>query len=113
MPYINTKTNISISNEKCKNIKQELGKAITIIPGKSENWLMVGFEDNLRMFFKGDNAPTAFIEIKSFGKSNSDVYNKLTAAVTEIINKELDIEKNRIYVKYEEVSHWGYNGSNF
>ena len=113
MPYINAKTNMSISNEKCNNIKKALGKAITIIPGKSENWLMVGFEDNLRMFFKGDNAPTAFIEIKSFGKSSSDVYNKLTAAITEIINRELDIEKNRIYVKYEEVSHWGYNGSNF
>ena len=40
-------------------------------------------------------------------------YNKMTAAVTALLNKELNIPSERIYVKYEEVKYWGYDGSNF
>lgn len=51
MPFINTKTNIKISNEKEIAIKERLGQAIAVIPGKSESWLMVGFEDEYSLYF--------------------------------------------------------------
>ena len=37
----------------------------------------------------------------------------MTAAITDILSKELQIAPNRIYVKYEEVAYWGWNGNNF
>lgn len=114
MPFINTKTTVEISDEKREEIKTLLGKAISIIPGKSENWLMLGFEDNVKMYFKGDNTkPTAFVEVKIFGKAAAEDYNALTKEITHIINSVLDIPSDRIYVKYEEVQHWGWNGNNF
>ena len=36
MPFINVKTNVSVSNEQKISIKSAMGKAITAIPGKSE-----------------------------------------------------------------------------
>ena len=37
----------------------------------------------------------------------------MTGEICKIFNEELGIEPNRIYVKYEEVANWGWNGENF
>jgi phenylpyruvate tautomerase PptA (4-oxalocrotonate tautomerase family) len=114
MPFISTKTNITISGDKELEIKKKLGKAIELIPGKSESWLMLSFEDQCSLYFKGEgDKPIAYVEVKIFGSSSADAYNKLTASITEILNKELNIAPDQIYVKYEEVSNWGWNGRNF
>lgn len=114
MPFISTKTTVAIDPDKEASIKKKLGKAIEIIPGKSENWLMLSFEDNCSMYFKGSkDKPLAFLEVKLFGKASADAYNRLTMTLTDIISEELGIRPDSIYVKYEEVSHWGWNGSNF
>jgi len=114
MPYICTKTTATVNLEKREAIKIKLGKAIELIPGKSEDWLMVAFDDKSTMYFKGsDERPLAFVEVKLFGKSSKEAYSNLTKAITEIINEELSIQPDCIYVKYEEVSTWGWNGSNF
>lgn len=114
MPFINSKVTVSMNEEKKESVKTRLGQAISIIPGKSENWLMVGFEDNYDLYFQGNqNAETAFVEVKIFGSAAGGVYDRLTAEICKIFNEELGIEPNRIYVKYEEVENWGWNGGNF
>jgi phenylpyruvate tautomerase PptA (4-oxalocrotonate tautomerase family) len=114
MPYISTKTTVAVTPEKSEIIKKKLGKAIELLPGKSENWLMLSFDDNSSMYFKGSKErPLAFIEVKLFGKASSDAYKDLTKAITSIISEELSIQPDCIYVKYEEVSTWGWNGNNF
>jgi phenylpyruvate tautomerase PptA (4-oxalocrotonate tautomerase family) len=114
MPYIGTKTTVAVSQEKREAIKKKLGKAIELIPGKSESWLMLSFEDNSIMYFKGsDKKPLAFVEVKIFGNASEDAYEKLTGAITGILGEELGIQPDCIYIKYEEVSNWGWNGSNF
>ena len=114
MPFINTKASVAIPSEKREIIKKKFGEAISLIPGKSENWLMLGFEEYVHMYFAGDNSkPTAFVEVKIFGETDDADLNRLTAAITTILNDELSIPKDRIYVKYELCSHWGWNGENF
>ena len=54
MPYIQTRTTVEITPEKEAILKEKLGKAIEAIPGKSEAWLMLAFEDKIDMYFKGD-----------------------------------------------------------
>lgn len=114
MPCIETKVNVKIPKEKEEAIKAKYGKAIELIPGKSESWLMVTFEDEAKMYFKGSNdGGIAFVEVKLFGKASADAYSKLTGAITDILNEELGISPSKIYVKYEEVANWGWNGNNF
>lgn len=114
MPYISTKTNVTITKEKEVLIKEKFGKAIELIPGKSENWLMCAFEGAQSLYFKGDDRSSlAFIEVKIFGKSTKEAYDALTKKITEIVSEELLISPDKIYVKYEEVSVWGWNGTNF
>ena len=113
MPFINTKTNQPISPESEKKIKQDLGKAIECLRGKSESWLMVNFEGNQKMWFQGTNDPAAMVQVDIFGAAPDKEYQDLTKQICVILNAELQIPQNRIYVKYSENTHWGWNGSNF
>lgn len=114
MPMIATKTNVTISPDAELRLKNELGKAISILSGKSEQWLMLSFEDNQHLYFHGDGSePIAYIEVKAFGKIDYAQSNKLTAKICEIFGNALGIDASNIYVKYEEVEMWGWNGSNF
>lgn len=113
MPFIGTRTTVAVSPEKREAIKKKFGTAIELLPGKSESWLMVSFEDNCSMYFKGsDKKPLAFVEVKIFGSAAKASYNKLTGEITGILGTELGIQPDCIYVKYEEVPNWGWNGSN-
>ncbi len=113
MPFINTKASCPITKAQEEAIKARLGQAITNL-GKSESWLMVNFEDNCRLYFKGNkDATTVFVEVALFSKARDEQYDAMTAAVTDIICDELGADPSRVYVKYEEVSTWGWNGNNF
>lgn len=114
MPFINSKVNVKITKEQETEIKTLLGKAIETIPGKSEAWLMLGFEDEYSLYFRGDNSnPIAFVEVSVFGGENRTAFDALTGKICDIYNQVLGIAKDHIYVKYEAVSNWGWNGGNF
>ncbi|WP_160679111.1 phenylpyruvate tautomerase MIF-related protein [Clostridium sp. C8-1-8] len=114
MPFINSKVTLSLTQEKEEKLKSELGKLIEIITGKSEDWLMVGFEENQVLYFKGKKLEYgAFVEIKIFGGAPKEALNEFTKALCNLYTKELSIKPESIYVKYEEVNNWGWNGANF
>ena len=114
MPFINSKISVKISQDQEKELKEKLGQAISIIPGKSESWLMTGFEDGYHLYFRGDNSqPTAFVEVMVFGGANKEAFNNLTAEITNIFGEVLGIAPDHIYIKYTPAQDWGWNGSNF
>ena len=114
MPFINIKTNLEVDSAVEEEIKKALGKAIEIIPGKSESWLMVNFEDNCHLYFKGDKTlPNLFVELKIYGTASGTTLEKFTAEATKIFNMNLGVSPDHMYFKYELVDNWGWNGSNF
>lgn len=112
MPLITARVSTEITKEKEIELKSQLAKAIELI-GKSESWLMIEFRDNCHLYFKGDDAPSAMVEVELLGKASDSAYDKLTEKLTEIVENQLGIAKDRIYVKYSEFEHWGYSGFNF
>lgn len=114
MPFINSKVTVKISPEKEEAIKQKLGQAIAIIPGKSESWLMVGFEDEYTLYFKGNKCEkAAFVEVKIYGNATSQACDQMTGEICRIYEEELGIPAANIYVAYQAVPDWGWNGGNF
>ncbi len=114
MPFISTKTNVSVSKEKEIQLKDKLGQAISIIPGKSESWLMLAIEGDIPMYFKGDDSqPTAFIEVKIYGNASSDTYDRMTGELTGIYGDILGISPDHLYISYFGTDDWGWNGNNF
>lgn len=114
MPFIETKLNIRLTPEKEANIKEKLGRAIALFPGKSEYWLMLQFEDNCRLWFRGYNSfPIAMVEVKLFGGAEAAVSEKMTAEICRILNEELEIQPDHVYVNYTFSETWGWNCENF
>lgn len=113
MPFIHVKTNQTVSAEQADMIKSQLGTAITAIPGKSEGWLMVGLEDGMRLYFKGNDAPAAMVSVSIYGTASGNALNTLTAHITGLLTDVLGIPSDRIYVSYSATDHWGWNGANF
>lgn len=113
MPYIATTTNVKLSENARNALKERMGEAIGLIPGKSEGWLMLSWRDGVPMAFQGKAAPCAVCEVKLFGAAPSECYDRLTGALCEMLEQEAGVPQNRVYVTYQEVEHWGFNGSNF
>ena len=113
MPFIHTRVNRPISQEAEKTMAKQLGDAVSLLE-KSENWLMLQFEDNCRMYFKGDcKKPLAFVGVKLYGKASKDAYQRSTAEATRILGDVLSVPADGVYVEYEETEHWGWQGENF
>lgn len=113
MPFIHTRVNCPIQPEQEKEMARQMGQAIELL-GKSEKWLMLHFEENCRLYFRGESEkPLAFINVKLLGTSGRPAYNDLTRELTRIVSAHLPIAPDGIYVEYDETAYWGWNGANF
>ena len=113
MPFIDSKITVALSEEKKECLKAELGKTVSIL-NKLESFLMVGFEDNYDLYMGGKKLDKgAYVAVSLFGNASSSAYEKMTAAICDIYEKELNIPASAVYVTYHGVNDWGWNGQNF
>ncbi|MCI1984610.1 MAG: hypothetical protein LKJ47_07570 [Bifidobacteriaceae bacterium] len=116
MPVIFTHTSASTTKEQRDRIKTAFGQAISLLPGKSESWLMCPFDDNVPIYFAGDDTkPAAYVEVNVFGRNSVDAstWEKLSAAILATLDKELSIPQDRVYIRETATGDWGWNGGNF
>lgn len=113
MPMIDSKVTVPLPQEKRDVLKAEFGKAISIL-GKPESYLMLGFEDNYDLYFGGKKLDKgAFISVQLLGEVNPAASEKMSAKLCEILEKELGIPDDKIYITYSGIKNWGWNGGNF
>lgn len=113
MPYIDLNTNIEINKDLVEEIKSKFGELIEILPGKSEDWLMVKISQNNKMFFKGSNDALIMVEVKIYGSASKNSLDKFTSEMMDYLSNKLKVNKNRIYINYSFSENWGWNGFNF
>ena len=114
MPYFEVQTSTRVPEEKRPALRHELARIIELIPGKSESWVMVHLEDGADMSFAGDGeAPAAMIVLKTFGELDGAQYDMLTRELCASMSERLGVPPDRLYVVYEPITHWGWNGGNF
>lgn len=113
MPFIDSKITLPLSQEKREVLKTELGKSISLL-SKPESFLMVGFEDNYDLYMGGRKLTAgAYVSVSLLGNASSAAYDKMTASICDLYEKELGIPKDAIYITYQGYSDWGWNGKNF
>ena len=113
MPFIDSKITVALTPEKKEKIKSELGKAVTILH-KTETYLMVGIEDNYDLWMAGNKLDRgAYVSVSLYGNASSADYDKMTAQICEVYERELSIPGSAIYVTYHPIPDWGWNGGNF
>lgn len=81
---------------------------------KPERFLMLGFQEEYDLYLGGRKLTEgAFVSVSLFGQASSQAYEKMTAEICRIFEKELAIPQDAIYITYTGVSDWGWNGKNF
>ena len=113
MPFIDSKISVRLSDEKKETLKAKLGATMPILH-KSESYLMVGINDGYDLWMGGNKLEKgAYVAVSLLGNASSADYEKMTAAICDIFQNELNIPGSAVYITYHPVSDWGWNGSNF
>lgn len=116
MPVIHTHVSVPTTQEQREALKTAYGKAITAVPGKTESWLMCPFEDNMPIYFGGDDSkPAAYVEVNVLGRAPiaGSVWEQMTHDIMAALEQELGIPQDRTYIRYTATADWGWNGGNF
>ena len=109
-----SKVNIPINTAQELQLKSRLGKAMEILPGLSEKYLLAGFEDNFHLYLRGDNLQKiAFIEVSIFSNENHIGYEEFSAEVTRIFVDILSIPPQNVYIKFVDIPCWSVGGMFF
>ena len=113
MSFIDSKITVPVTQEKRDAIKSRLGKALSLI-NKPESYLMVGFEDGYDLYFAGRKLEKgAYVSVSVYGDVQPAACDRMTGEICRILEEELGIPGNNVYVTYHGVHDWGWNGSNF
>ena len=111
MPFVIARVNVPVTPEQERELKASLGRAIELVPGKNEQYLMICFEDSCRFWLRGNNSqPAAYLEVSIFGNEQHHGYEGLTCEITKAFHRVLDIPPENIYLKYDDIHVWAVNG---
>ncbi len=113
MPFIDCKLSKKITDKEKEEIKTKFGQKISLLH-KTESYLMVGIEDGVDLWFAGSRLESgAYVGIKVYGRLSSSDCDKMTGAVCTILSETLGIDGQDVYVTYQGIADWGWDGSNF
>lgn len=113
MPYLLLRTNQSMPKDK-QSLLSKLSSTAAEALGKPERYVMVTVEGDRDMRFAGDDAPCAYLELKSIGLPEAQTAT-LSATLCQLISNALEIPQERIYIEFADAARhmWGWNGATF
>ncbi|MDD3028281.1 MAG: phenylpyruvate tautomerase MIF-related protein [Erysipelotrichaceae bacterium] len=111
MPYISIKTSVTLTMSQENKIVEELGKLITIIPGKAQERLMVRLEDNQLMYFQGSQGDILMFDIKTFGKAPKEAKEKFAQESFLMLEEITRVPLKNMFLNISETDNWGTNGN--
>lgn len=107
MPFIDVRANCPVTGEQETLLKAGLGKAISLIPGKSESSLMVQIAPECRMWFGGSEAgPIVMAKVSIYGTAAEGSFEKFGEAAVALFRQVLGAE--HVYVKLDETIDWAW-----
>jgi hypothetical protein len=110
MPYISVTLGQKLDAAQKEKLKTELGRLITIIPGKTEPDLIVNIQDTGAVYMGGAEIPCAYIDLRVYTKTNDEAKKRFTRELFAFIAREFAIPIERQYLTIGEYENWGYDG---
>jgi phenylpyruvate tautomerase PptA (4-oxalocrotonate tautomerase family) len=116
MPLIQLDTTFSFPDQNRKQVvAQMLSQLASEVSGRPEQNIMTCIRDNVAMTMSGAAGPCALVTAKVVGGLRKSVNQAFAGKVTQLLQKELNIPQNRIYLTFEvlEPTHWAWEGKTF
>ena len=112
MPFVRMTTNQKLSTDQEIALKAAVADTISILPGKSEQVTMMQIEQNQTMWFRGEEQPCMFIQVKLYLESPLEAKKEFTGKLMEKAAAAINIPVTSIYFSFDEYpsGSWGSNG---
>ncbi len=110
MPYIEAIFSQNLGEEKIIEIKKSAGNLIDVLPGKTEQQLMIRIEENANMYFRGIKEQCAFISVSLYMTTPFEEKGIFAERFIESISELTEIEINNIFLSFREYHCWVTNG---
>ena len=83
--------------------------------GKSPEFVLTMISECSHMQFGESKKPCAYAELKNVGKLDATLTASLSSRLSLLVSESLNIEKDRIYIEFQESERhlWGWNGKTF
>ena len=112
MPFVRVKTNRTFEPSAELELKTRIGEAISLIPGKSEDFLLLTFEDDMHIWWHGSNEhPVVYIEASAFATEDRKGYPEFTEAVTQAFSEVLQMPAENVYIQFSDIPGWSVGGN--
>ncbi|MCU7853184.1 MAG: hypothetical protein KZQ80_13335 [Candidatus Thiodiazotropha sp. (ex Monitilora ramsayi)] len=114
MPLLKITTNREVDPARRPALLKAASQNIANMLGKPERYVMVVLETNADMTFGGDDAPLAYLELKSIGLPD-DRTTEFSNFLCELMTGQLEIPAERIYIEFSDAERhlWGWNSATF
>ena len=114
MPYLMIQTNQTVDVADGKTLLAQASKLLAVELGKPESYVMVALQADTPMLFAGNDAPLAYLELKSIGLPEGKTP-QLSAALCKLMEETVGVSKDRVYIEFAEAkgSMWGWKGATF
>jgi hypothetical protein len=110
MPYMYVRIGKTLTAPQKEILINELGRLITLIPGKTGPDLMVDLHDGDGLSMGGAGEPAAYIDLRVYTKVSLEAKKAFTRALFALLTREFGIETGRLYLTIGEYDNWGYDG---
>jgi len=114
MPYLNIQTNVTMDDSKQQALLEKASQTVASILGKPESYVMVNLDSGNAMLFAGNDAPLAYLQLKSLGLPETQT-STFSQTLCELMQTELDIKPGRVYIEFSSPERymWGWDGGTF
>lgn len=112
MPFIEVKTANKLSAAQRDAVKAGIGEAVTLIPGKAEEKLMIVISDANHIYFRGgEKESAAFVDVRIKDAAPYEDKVKFTEALYTVLEQKANIAKDDTYLSFSEFEEWGSRGT--
>ena len=114
MPFLRIQTNHPLTEADARLLASTSSAMVAEQLGKPERYVMTSVETNPAMQFAGNDAPLAYLELKSIGLPES-ITADVSKALCELVSSATGIDPDRIYIEFADAPRkmWGWNGGTF
>ena len=111
MPFVVARVNVPLGAAEERELKEHFGRAICSVPGKSEQSLMLAFEDNCRLYVAGNGSQSAaYVEASVFANEGHAGYQEFVRQVALAFQEVLGIDTRNVYVRFSDIPVWSVGG---
>ena len=114
MTYVSITTAKKIDDAAKDKLNQEIGRIMTVLPGKDKDNTLLCINDGRSMFKSGAQNDGVFVEVRLYKKSPEENKKEFAQKIHAVLKDVLNLsDSSCVYMNYLESESWAANGNYF